>query len=311
VPDASLAALLLTNRIVDVGTKPLSAGELWSLCAAVDDLSVLVGMSPADIAEHTSLPLGDAERCAALLAAGTAFAFERERLEEEGLRLISALDEAFPQRVRQRLAHACPAFLLVGGPAAALGIRGVGVVGSRDASAAALEVAASAARVVAATGLAVVGGLARGVDTAAMDAAISAGGPVVGVPADGIRIAARSPEIRRRVLAGDLCIASPYRPDLRFSAGSAMGRNKIVYALADVTLVVSAESDSGGTWEGAREALQRNFGRVAVWTGEGAGPRNAELIQLGAVAITDVADLPDVPPVEPTPAPVQHPSLFD
>ena len=35
---ALLAALLLTNRIVDVGEKPLSAGEFWSLCNAIDDL---------------------------------------------------------------------------------------------------------------------------------------------------------------------------------------------------------------------------------------------------------------------------------
>ena len=69
VTDASLAALLLTNRLVDVGEKPLSAGEFWSMCRAIDDPSLLVGMSAEDIAEMMSIPLGDAERYAALLGA--------------------------------------------------------------------------------------------------------------------------------------------------------------------------------------------------------------------------------------------------
>ena len=79
VADASLAALLLTNRIVDVGARPLSAGEFWSLCRTIDDPALLVGMSAEDIATVASVALVDAERCAALLDAGTAFAFERQR----------------------------------------------------------------------------------------------------------------------------------------------------------------------------------------------------------------------------------------
>ena len=127
VTDNSLAALLLTNRIVDVGEKPLSAGEFWSLCHTIDDPTLLVGMSAEDIVETTSVSLGDAERYAALLGAGTAFAFERERLEEEGVRLISALDDAFPERLRHRLRDACPSFLLVGGPLEFLDLGAIGV----------------------------------------------------------------------------------------------------------------------------------------------------------------------------------------
>lgn len=311
VTDASLAALLLTNRLVDVGEKPLSASEFWSMCHTIDDPSLLVGMSAEDIAETVSIPLGDAERYAALLGAGTAFAFERERLEEEGVRLISALDAAFPERLRHRLRDACPSFLLVGGSLEFLGLGAIGVVGSRDASPEALGVAASTSKVAAASGKAVVSGLARGIDQAAMSAALDAGVPVVGVPTEGIRVVARSPEIRRRAHAGELCIASPYGPTVRFTAGNAMGRNKIIYALAEVTLVVCSDSGSGGTWEGAREAMRRSFGRVAVWTGEGAGLGNPELVELGGAAISEVGELLTVETVESAPAPVKQPSLFD
>lgn len=311
VTDNSLAALLLTNRIVDVGEKPLSAGEFWSLCHAIDDPTLLVGMSAEDIVETASVSLGDAERYAALLGAGTAFAFERERLEEEGVRLISALDDAFPERLRHRLRDACPSFLLVGGPLEFLDLGAIGVVGSRDASPEALEVAASTSKVAAASGMTVVSGLARGIDQAAMAAALDAGVPVVGIPTEGIRVAARSPEIRRRAHAGELCIVSPYGPTMRFTAGNAMGRNKIIYALADVTLVVCSDSGSGGTWEGAREAMRRSFGRVAVWSGEGAGPGNAKLVELGGVAVGDIYEVLKVEAVESVPAARKQPSLFE
>ena len=79
VSDANLAALLLTNRIVELGEKPLSAAEFWALCSVVSDPSLLLGMPSADIAEKAGLTLAEAQRYAALLAGGTAFAFERER----------------------------------------------------------------------------------------------------------------------------------------------------------------------------------------------------------------------------------------
>lgn len=61
-----------------------------------------------------------------------------------------------------------------------------------------------------------------------------------------------------------------------------MGRNKIAYALADLTLVVASDLDTGGTWSGATEALRRGFGDVAVWRGNGEGPGNAALESRGA-----------------------------
>ena len=308
VADTSLAALLLTNRIVDVGVKPLSSSEFWTLCRSTEDPSALVGASAESIAELSDLPLDGAERISKLLSAGTAFSFERERLEEEGLRLVSAFDDAFPVGLRHRLGAACPAFLLVAGPIAFLSTQAVGVVGSRDASDEALSIAGSAANEAAMAGRAVVSGLARGIDQAAMAAALGAGAPVVGFPAEGLRVVGRNAEIRRRVHAGELCMASPYAPAMRFTAGNAMGRNKLIYAHAEITLVVCADLGSGGTWEGAREAMRRNFGRVAVWMGDGAGTGNQKLVEVGGTAITDLHDLLALEPVV---IPPTQPSLFE
>ena len=306
--DTLLAALLLTNRLVDVGAKPLSSSEFWTLSRSVEDLSQLAGASVASISEVSELSADGAERVAQLLSAGTAFSFERERLEEEGIQLVSALDDAFPARLRQRLGDSCPAFLLVAGPIDFLTVSAVGVVGSRDASEQSSSVAASTATEAARSGRAVVSGLARGIDQASMAAALDAGAPVVGFPAEGLRVVARNAEIRRRVHAGELCMASPYGPSTRFTAGNAMGRNKLIYGHADITLVVCSDLGSGGTWEGASEAMRRNFGRVAVWMGEGVGPGNAKLVESGGSPITDFHDLLTIEAVA---LPPMQPSLFE
>jgi predicted Rossmann fold nucleotide-binding protein DprA/Smf involved in DNA uptake len=70
-----------------------------------------------------------------------------------------------------------------------------------------------------------------------------------------------------------------------------MGRNKIIYGLARVTVVVASSQGEGGTWAGATEAIRKRYGRVAVWIGPGAGPGNAALVKAGAAPIKRAEDL--------------------
>jgi len=300
------AATLLTNRLVPLDVNPLPAGEFWQLVGRVDPAD-LVDLDVDGIAELTTSTHDDAVRYRTLLDASTAFTFEEERLLEGGVSLVSALDERFPAVLRERLGAACPAFLLVAGPAEWLDRQGLGVVGSRDAADEALDAARESARMAVGHDWPVVSGLARGVDQVAMAGALDAGGVVVGVPAEGITRASRNAEVRRRVHDGELCIASPYAPSAPFRAGNAMGRNKIVYALSRVTFVVSSDKDSGGTWAGAKEALARDYAHVAVWAGPGAKDGNAALISRGATPITDVAALFEL---EPASTPPLQDSLF-
>ena len=293
--DTALAALLLTNRICDIGVQPLTPGEFWSLVARVPDLSVLLGASATRVAEITREDEAASQRVAELLAAASEFVMARERLTDEGIQVLSAVDDRFPRRLVERLGAACPSFLTVTGPIDWLKLGGLGVVGSRDATREACDIARAAARVAGAAGRPVISGLARGIDQESMSAALGAGGAVIGIPAEGLRRASKSPEVRRRVHAGELCIASPYAPWMGFTAGNAMGRNKVVYGLADATFVVCADHRKGGTWEGAKEALRRDFGPVAVWRGHGEGPGNAGLLALGGHPVTAIENVLDAP----------------
>lgn len=294
------AALLLTNRLLPLDVRPFTAREFWELAERVGP-GELLHQPPSVVAEAAQVDDEQAARICALLDAATAFAFEQERLADGGIELVSALDPAFPTSLRERLGAACPTFLLVAGPAEWLGQPMLGVVGSRDASPDALSTAAQAATVANEAGWPVVSGMARGVDQAAMEAA----GRAVGVPAEGILRAARNADVRRRVHVRELCLASPYAPNAPFTAGLATGRNKLIYALAQVTLVVTAEQGKGGTWSGATEAIDHRYGTVAVWTGAGSGPGNTALARRGAAPVGDLAGLLDTQP--PPPPPSQDP----
>jgi predicted Rossmann fold nucleotide-binding protein DprA/Smf involved in DNA uptake len=289
-PDSARAALLLTNRLVPLDVKPLTAREFWKLTERVDPGDLLHGDRGA-IKSRLDVGEDQADRLRTLLDASTALGFEQERLLDGGVSLISALDDAFPSALRQRLGATCPPFLLVGGPIDWLERPGLGVVGSRDAGDEVLDAARRAAELAVGEGWPVVSGLARGVDQVAMAGALDAGGVVVGVPAEGILKVSRNAEIRRRVHDGQLCIASPYAPNAPFHAGNAMARNKIVYALSKVTFVVASDLDSGGTWAGATEALEHRYAPIAVWDGAGSKDGNRALIARGATAIGDVRQL--------------------
>ena len=292
--DSALASLLLTSHLVKGAASPLSAGEYWKLIETVDDPASLLGLGGDDVAAATGAAPAEADRIAALLESATVLAVELDRLQQTGIRVLSPFDDSFPSRLVERLGHSAPPLLYVAGPAALLESDGIGIVGSRNVGAEARDVAVEAARVAAQHGLPVVSGLARGIDQTAMGAALEAGGAVVGIPADSLDKLVRDPSIRRAILAENLCVATPYRPSSGFSVGAAMGRNKIIYALSRTTLVVTADEGTGGTWNGAVEAMQKRIAPVAVWTGPGAGQGNAALVRRGGIAVDSVDALLDV-----------------
>ena len=290
--DDALATIALVSRLCADGLRPLKAAEFWKLTSQADDgPGRLLGMSAGDVAALRGTPVSEAERAVTLLERSTALAFELEGLERSGIWALTAFDEHYPRRLMDRLGYKAPPLLYVAGAADLLDVPGLGVVGSRNVGEAGAEVATSAARHAAARRIPVVSGGARGVDQLAMDAAFEAGGTVTGVLADSLVRKLRSPAVRAAIHDERVVLCTPYNPAARFSVGNAMGRNKLVYALATVTLVVASELGSGGTWTGAAESLDHRFGQVAVWRGHGEGAGNARLEQAGATAVADIAEV--------------------
>lgn len=118
-----------------------------------------------------------------------------------------------------------------------------------------------------------------------MGAATEAGGRTVGILADSLEQAIARSDNRQAVIEGVACLCTPYSPAARFTAGNAMGRNKIIYGLSRATVVITSSHGEGGTWSGATEAIRKRYGRVAVWVGSGSGPGNPALVKAGGIPV--------------------------
>jgi DNA processing protein len=194
-------------------------------------------------------------------------------------------------------------------PPAALWLRGpyrldrpaVAVVGPRNPTMAAVEVARRLAGDLAAAGIAVISGLALGVDGSAHEGALDAGGLTVAVLGCGIDIGypQRHTHLRRRIAASGLLLTE--EPPGTFPAPWRFPRrNRIIAALAAAVVVVEA-SERSGALSTARHAA--DLGReVFAVPGPVLSDRSAganRLLRDGASPLTETADLAAVPSLAP------------
>jgi predicted Rossmann fold nucleotide-binding protein DprA/Smf involved in DNA uptake len=288
-PDAQ-AILLLCSRLMasdEQGLEPLTLREWNSLARRMLDFSLrtpgeLLGLSTVDLQAELSLPVELAERVAMLLERGGGLAIELERLESWGIWIRTRADNDYPSRLRDRLKNAAPPILFGAGEPALIGQPGLAVVGSRDVDEQGKRCAEYVGNACAHEGLVLYSGGARGVDSISTQAALQARGTAVGVLAHSLEKAIRTPEAREKLTSGDLALITPYSPEAGFSIGAAMGRNKLIYALADYALVIASDAGAGGTWAGATEALKAGWLPVFVLEGQSVPDGNRQLIEKGA-----------------------------
>jgi DNA processing protein len=165
------------------------------------------------------------------------------RWAERGWTLTTILDQDYPARLRE--VHQAPPFLFSRGQLLP-DDTAVSVVGSRNASERGLAIAAGVARELVSRRVAVVAGLARGIDTAAHRMALDAGGRTVGVIATGIgRVyppenAALHEEIATRGL-----LLSQFWPEAPPQKHTFLMRNATMSGYGLATVVVEAGEKSG------------------------------------------------------------------
>jgi predicted Rossmann fold nucleotide-binding protein DprA/Smf involved in DNA uptake len=284
VREVELVAQSLVSRAVPSPVPPLSSREFWDV-ARIAPLDALAGRSAAQLSGDLGLTSKVAERIPQLLGRARALALATEELEHKGFWVLTGISDEYPQRLRDRLGDNAPALLSGAGNSALIHQDGLGVVGSRDIPLESVEVARRLARTATDHGIPIVSGAARGVDQHAMNAAFEFGGTVVGVLADSLTRAVSSPATRRGIASEQICLITPYSPHAPFSAGNAMGRNKVIYALSRAVVVVRSDEGSGGTWAGATEALTKKYSAVYSWLGAGAALGNEALLREGARAL--------------------------
>ncbi|MFN8620515.1 MAG: DNA-processing protein DprA [Chloroflexota bacterium] len=178
-------------------------------------------------------------------------------LAAHGAWAVTPLDPAYPAQLRELDP---PPLVLHGvGDAALVGVRhAVAVVGTRHPTPAGRAMAARIARRLVEADVAVISGLAIGIDGAAHAATVEAGGRTVAVIGGGFdHPGPRAHDrLRAAILAGGGAVVSEHAPSIAPSRGTFPRRNRIISVLAAATIVVEAPVRSGALIT-ARHALEQ------------------------------------------------------
>ena len=158
--------------------------------------------------------------------------------------LLGWHDPDYPALLRR--IPSAPLLLFVAGDPACLWHPSVAVVGSRSPSAGGRDNAGDFARALATSGLAVTSGLAAGIDTAAHDGALAAGGRTIAVLGTGpdVPYPRANAALHARIKATG-AVVSEHPPGTGARRENFPSRNRIIAGLALGTLVVEAAERSG------------------------------------------------------------------
>jgi len=214
-----------------------------------------------------------------------------EQIQSKGIRVLTWLDEAYPQRLKE--IEQPPPVLYLRGDLLPEDTWSVAIVGTRRVTPYGRQVTEEIASFLAAHGITVVSGLARGVDSLAHTAALKAGGRTLAILGSGVD-KIYPPE--NRALAERIfehgAILSDYAPGTPPEASNFPPRNRIISGLSMAVVVIEAGETSGAliTAEFAAEQGREVFsvpGNILAPQSKGTN----KLIQQGAFPLLRASDI--------------------
>lgn len=162
----------------------------------------------------------------------------------DGIRLISVLDEEYPRNLK--VCKQRPAGLYVQGLILPADERAVAVVGTRSPSPEGLARARRLGWVLGRSGVTVVSGLARGVDAAAHEGCLRAGGRTLAVLGNGLsHFYPPENEALQCGIASQGAVISQFAPDQKATRWSFPLRNRVIAGLARFSVAVECSEASG------------------------------------------------------------------
>lgn len=178
-----------------------------------------------------------------------------ERYDAQGVRLLTILDADYPRNLR--LVYNRPPFLWVRGTLLPADERSIAVVGTRNASLEGLDQARLLAGQLARREVTVLSGLALGIDGAAHEGALAAGGRTLAVLGTGINTVYPTAHTRlaEQIVETGGALVSQFWPDAPPTRWSFPMRNVVMSGMAVGTVVVEASRTSGAKMQ-ARLALE-------------------------------------------------------
>lgn len=218
---------------------------------------------------------------------------ELRKIEQRGLKVLTQEDALYPPLLRK--IYDPPLLLYVWGDLTPRDHQAVGIVGSRHATVYGMGAAKKMGFQIAHAGFTVVSGLARGIDTAAHEAALAAKGRTVAVIGSGIgKLYPPENQALAERIAANGAVVSEYPVDRIADRQTFPYRNRVVAGWSSGLLVVEAPLKSGSLIT-AQQAVEQGRTVYAV-PGPIDRPTSAgcnRLIQQGAKLVMDGGDVLD------------------
>ena len=217
---------------------------------------------------------------------------ELERLENAGVSAFNWNHSGYPELLKQ--IPDPPPVLYVKGQIEPEDQRSIALVGTRRATPYGREAAQSLANDLARTGITVVSGLARGIDTVAHRAALDANGRTLAVMASGVdHIYPReNNRLAREIVETGGALISEHPLGVRPGPRQFPRRNRLMSGMTLGTLVVEAGKGSGAIWT-VRHALEQDRDVFcipgSIFSPVSFGPN--QLIQEGAKLVMNYQDI--------------------
>ncbi|MBI1318194.1 MAG: DNA-protecting protein DprA [Candidatus Hydrogenedens sp.] len=213
------------------------------------------------------------------------------RMREYGATLVTMDDEAYPLRLAE--IYGPPSVLYVRGTLQESDAHAIAIVGTRHATEYGRRMARELAQQLASRGVTVVSGLAAGVDTAAHEGALEAGGRTIAVLGNGVDIVfpAENAELMHRITRSG-AVVSPFPMGAKGFKGNFPIRNRIISGMTLGTLVIEAPPGSGALIT-ARDAAEQGR-EVFALPGQVSNPNSRgphALLKEGAKLVETVDDI--------------------
>ena len=283
-------AVLCSHLCAGEGVSPLEPKEYSAFAALLRsrqlDPEAVLRFGKQDFMQALDMTDEQAERFLRLLDRSASLSFELSKYESMGITVLTRADAAYPKRLKEKLANACPPLFYAAGDPAIAARSAIGFVGSRSIGDSDILFVQSAVRNVLRNGHVIVSGGAKGCDSIAEETALDAGGAAIAYLSDSMLRKLRNAKTLQAVQQGALLLLSVAKPDAGFNTGIAMMRNKYIYAQSDATLIVKSDYNKGGTWNGATENL-RNRWALTLCRNHLSYPGNKALIEKGAIPVDD------------------------
>ena len=224
----------------------VSAAHRALMLKELTQLPALSGLTPDTVRACAFLTDREKQNAAEVISGMDDCFRENEKAEEMGIRFVGMEDAEFPRKLLQL--PDCPAGLYVRGKLPGDNVPCAAIVGARACSAYGSDCAEWFARTLSEAGVAIVSGMAYGIDSAAQKSALEGKGGSFAVLAGGADLCypKENAELYRKLCSGTnggvISEMPPGTPHLSYLFPR---RNRIISGMSDAVVVVEARERSG------------------------------------------------------------------